>query len=240
MEARSTSSTASTSSTVAELVLERPSRARVFEQLGLDYCCGGKRSLDEACRRRGLDAPTVVALLDAAERGSVEPTKDWVEAPLGELCDHIVDRHHEYLRRELPRLSTLLEKVERAHGSDLPTAHDLRATFEQLRTALEQHLAEEEQVLFPAIRALDAGGELEPSFGAEVAASEAQHDSVGALLESLSYLTDRYDTSRALCNTHRATLDALRELELDLHRHVHEENNILFPRALARSASPSS
>jgi regulator of cell morphogenesis and NO signaling len=226
----------STSSTVAELVLERPSRARVFEQLGLDYCCGGKRSLEDACRRRGLDAGTVLTMLSAAEQESVEPATDWVEAPLGELCDHIVERHHEYLRRELPRLSTLLEKVERAHGKDLSTARDLRATFEQLRTALEQHLADEEQELFPAIRVLEKGGELDGSFAAAVAASEAEHDDVGELLEALSALTGGYDTARALCNTHRATLEALHELELDLHRHVHEENNILFPRALARAA----
>ena len=229
----------STSNTVADLVLDRPSRARVFEQLGLDYCCGGKRSLDEACRRRGLHAGTVLALLDAAEQEGVEPANDWVEAALGELCDHIVERHHEYLRRELPRLSSLVEKVERAHGKDLSSARDLRATFEQLRTVLALHLVEEERVLVPAIRALEGGAELEPSLAAEVAAAEAEHDAVGDLLESLSSLTDGYDISVALCNTHRATLDGLRELELDLHRHVHEENNILFPRALAGAARPT-
>ena len=229
----------STTSTVAELVIERPSRARVFEQLGLDYCCGGKRMLDEACRRRGLDAGTVLAMLDAAEQGSVEPSADWMTVPLGELCDHIVERHHEYLRRELPRLSALLEKVERAHGADLPTARDLRMTFEHLRTALEPHMEDEERLLFPAIRRLDDGGEVEEGLAGSLAVSEAEHDEVGLLLETLRELTHGYDTSLALCNTHRATIDALRELERDLHRHVHEENNILFPRALRESARPS-
>ena len=138
-------------------MLERPSRARVFERLGLDYCCGGKRSLADACRRRGLDADAVLASLDAeAAPASGEP--DLRDAPLGEVCDHIVEVHHARLREELPRLSGLLAKVVRAHGADHPEFAVQRDVFEELRSELEEHLEEEENVLFPVCAELDAEG----------------------------------------------------------------------------------
>ena len=225
----------STSTTVAELVVDRPGRARLFEQLGVDYCCGGKRSLGEACESRGLDPDTVVALLNADLAGDGAPATDWSQAPLGELCDHIVGAHHGFLRRELPRLSTLWEKVERAHGAESPAAQGIRTTFEQLRAELEQHTAEEEQTVFPRLRALDDTGSLDEPFAAELGRLEQEHESAGALLARLEELTSGYDLDRALCNTHRAAIDGLHELERDLHEHIHEENNILFPRALAKA-----
>jgi regulator of cell morphogenesis and NO signaling len=210
----------SPATTVAELVVERPASARVFERLGLDYCCGGRRSLADACRRRGLDLDAVVAELEGAE-----PAAGGCEiAGLSdaELCAHIVSAHHDRLREELPRLSALLDKVVRAHGEDDPRLVFARGAFSDLRAELEQHIGEEEQVLFPAIAAGDT----------VVAASfEDDHERAGALLERLSELTDGYDLRGARCNTHRATLTALAELQLDLHQHIHEENNVLFPRA---------
>jgi regulator of cell morphogenesis and NO signaling len=220
----------STSRAVGELVVERPARARLFEQLGLDYCCGGKVSLAEACRSRGLDADTVAVLLDT-DAGPVPD--DWSQAPLGELCDHIVDAHHGYLRRELPRLGGLLEQVERAHGGERPELVEVRAVFERLRAELEAHCADEERTLFPACWELEGGGSADGELTARLATFEGEHAEVGALLGRLGELTGGFDTSIALCNTHRATLDGLRELELDLHEHIHEENNVLFPRALA-------
>src|SRR5262245_50330857 len=139
---------------VGDLVAERPTRARVFEQLGIDYCCGGRRPLGDACRERGLDVESVVALLDDDTNTFDEP--DWRRAPLSELCDHIVAVHHDYLRRELPRLAELLAKCERAHGEDRPELVEARETFEHLRAELEHHLADEERRLFPACRRLDA------------------------------------------------------------------------------------
>lgn len=221
----------STSTTVAELVVDRPSRARLFEELGLDYCCGGKRALGEACEARGLDPDTVVALLNAEVAIEGEAATDWSRAPLGALCDHIVETHHAFLRRELPRLSTLWEKVERSHGAESPTAHDVRATFEQLRNELERHTEEEERAVFPRLRSLD-GGRADDALATELAALEHEHESAGALLGRLAELTGGYDTSLGLCNTHRAAIDGLHDLERDLHEHIHKENNILFGRAL--------
>jgi len=213
------------SRTVAELVLEQPSRARAFEDLGIDYCCGGKQSLDSACDARGLDVDTAVAALEAAVAPSGE--QDWATVPLSDLCDHIVAAHHDRLREELPRLDGLLDKVVRAHGDERPELAELRETFVALRGELEEHMATEESDLFPLVR---RGG---PYDADKVAELEHDHAWAGSALSRLRELSGGYDLDRALCNTHRATLDALRELELDLHQHIHEENNVLFPRALA-------
>lgn len=218
---------------VGDLVAERPARARLFEQLGIDYCCGGRRTLGEACDDRGLDAATVAVLLDAPEdeRGLIG--NDWAQASLGELCDHIVDLHHARLRRQLPRLSELLEKCERAHADDRTELYETRVTFERLRVELEQHLAEEERTLFPACREAAAGQPIDPALLDSSESFVAEHTSTGAALQRLSALTGGYDTETGLCNTHRAAIEALAELERDLHEHIHEENNILFPCMLA-------
>ena len=216
--------------TVGDLVAERPARARVFEALGIDYCCGGRQPLAAACSERGLELTAVAALLDAVES---TPGRSARDMSLTELCDHIVSVHHAFLRRELPRLSTLLEKCARAHGAARPELDDVRATYERLRLELEQHLAEEERSLFPACRRLEEGEGPDAGLLASLEHLEVEHELAGSLLRRLSDLTNGYDTGSALCNTHRAALDALAELERDMHEHVHEENAVLFPRALA-------
>jgi regulator of cell morphogenesis and NO signaling len=214
--------------TIAELVLERPSRARELERIGLDYCCGGNRSLADACGAAGLDLRSTVEALDAAvDDATVEP--DWRNVPLPELVDHIVSAHHEWLRQELPRLDGLLAKVMRAHGDEDPRLGDLQAAFVSLREELEEHMADEEERLFPLCR---SGEPLDPHLVAEL---EDEHAATGRALAQLRAYTRNYDLDLARCNTHRATIDGLRELELDLHRHIHEENNVLFARALARA-----
>jgi regulator of cell morphogenesis and NO signaling len=219
---------------VGDLVAERPGRARLFERLGIDYCCGGRRTLADACYERGLDSETVAVLLDASNSDSgCLIGSDWGSVSTAELCHHILDVHHDYLRRELPRLSELLEKCERAHALERPELYETRATFERLRVELEQHLDEEERTLFPACRRIAAGKSLEPGLLESMEGFAAEHSGTGAALRRLSALTAGYDTDTALCNTHRAAIDALAELERDLHEHIHEENNILFPRVLA-------
>ena len=204
---------------LADLVVEEPSRSRVLEQYGLDYCCGGGHTLEEACRERGVPVEDVRAALEEAPAA---PAVDWSSASIDELIDHIVEVHHRYLRDELPRLSQLLASVARAHGGRKPELVEVRATFETLRAELASHLAEEEAEAFPAFRAAAGGASLD--------LLEHDHAEVGGLLARLSQLTDGFDQAQVLCGTHRAALDGLRELTLDVHEHVHEENNILFPR----------
>lgn len=217
------------SRSVAELVLERPARARVFEQLGLDYCCGGKLSLTEACAARGVDPDAAAAALEQAADATASEDVDWSAAPLARLCDHIVDVHHARLRADLPRLSVLLQKVERAHGEGRPELASMRETFETLRAELEAHVTEEEERLFVACR---SGDSVDPAM---LTGLEETHAATGEALATLRRLSSDYDLAGAFCNTHRAALDGLHELELDLHQHIHEENNVLFPRVLARA-----
>lgn len=218
------------STSLGELVRERPARARVLEQLGLDYCCGGRQSLADACAERGLD-PTTIAVFLASDVELVAPESvDWGEAPVAELCAHIVEVHHERLRWELPRLSDLASRALEVHGAELPELAELREVFESLRLELEKHIVDEERHLFPRLVAGEAMAQ------EELAELEREHDAAGAALHRLRELTGGYDREGALCNVHRALLDGLHGLELDLHQHVHEENNVLFVRVRALAA----
>ncbi len=222
--------------TLGRLVAERPALAESLERLRLDYCCGGDDTLARACARRGLDAATVAAMLEALGEpgpGSRFAAHDLRGAGIPELCDHIVAAHHERLRRELPRIGELMATVVRVHGSDHHELHDLGRLFARLRTELLEHLESEEATLFPAARALDDGAGDGESLGVLVRQHVADHGATGDALEALRELAGGYSPKRALCATHRTLLEALFDLELDLHQHVHEENNILFPRLTA-------
>lgn len=231
--------------TLGELVNQAPARAALLERLRLDFCCGGAQTLTEACARKGLDQHTVRALLEALEEAPSDrpelESRDWRGAGVSELCDHIVERHHEGLRRELPRIEDLLRTVVRVHGHGHPGLHDLQGTFAGMSEELLPHLRLEEELLFPAACRLESDGA--PLDEPLLQEHERDHQSVGDNLTALRELTSDYATDQALCGTHRALLDALRSLEADLHQHVHEENNVLFPRlrelnAAARSDRP--
>lgn len=220
---------------IGDIVARRPSAATTLEGLGIDYCCGGHRTLADACQQRGLDAATVAAVLEATTAGAAEGAHDVAGAPIGDLCDHIVAAHHEPLRRELPRIAALLDTVVRVHSGEHPELHDLRRRFASMREELEEHLDLEERELFPTCRALAAGGDA-PIDGVLLATLDGAHTETGDALAALRELAGDYRPESAFCGTHRALLRAMHEMETDLHRHVHEENNILFPRVLAITA----
>lgn len=220
---------------VGDLVTERPARSRVFERFRIDYCCGGRRPLDDACREAGVETGRVIAALREAETAPGPEDRDWAEASSADLVAHIVSVHHGFLRRELPRLDKLIVKVVRAHGAKHPALARVHATYDGLRRELAQHMAKEERILFPAI--VQAGdGPARGSFDGPIHVMEGEHTSAGAALERLRELTGDYTPPADACNTFRAMLDGLAELERDLHRHIHEENNILFPRFTSRRA----
>mgnify|MGYP005818844615 CR=1 FL=1 len=231
-----------TGKAVGELVRERLGRARVFERLGIDYCCHGRDPLARACGAKGLDVAAVVAELersDAAE--SAEDTTDYNAMAPGTLADHIEASHHAYLRRELPRLDGLLGKVVAAHGAKHPEVHDLRRVFNALSEELDSHLLKEERILFPLIKQLEAASSA-PRFHCgsvnnPIRVMEHEHDSAGAALERIRALTDGYRAPSDACATFQALVQGLADLEADLHRHIHKENNILFPRAAAMEAA---
>jgi len=231
------------------LVAELPARAQLFEQLRFDYCCGGRQSLAEACAKRGLDVAAVRAALqalDVAERSDDVERRDWRAVGLGELCGRIVAVHHDGLREAFPRIGSLLEAAVRVHGASDPRLHDVQRVFAEVRADLELHLASEEGELFPACIAWEQRGTLVDE--RMISEHEREHAALGDVLSALRVLCDDYDRTSALCNTHQALLAALEAFEQDLHRHVHEENNILLLRvrephareaaAVRRAATP--
>ena len=228
-------------SRLGELVAERPSRAQLFEQLRLDYCCGGRQTLTAACTKHGLELDEVLAALRALDerdpRSAGIESRDWREAGTTELCDHIVTVHHDGLRDSLPRIDRLLATVVRVHGDRAPRLRDAQRRFSEIRSELEPHLATEESELFPACIASDRTGT--PVAELLLEQHEAEHAALGHALGALRILCVDYDRRAALCNTHRALLDALAAFEQDLHQHVHEENNILLPRARPARPTPA-
>ena len=223
---------ASLDRTLGDLVAERPARARVFERLGIDYCCHGRRSLGDATSEAGLDPAAVVAELDAvADQTGADV--DRLE-PLA-LVDHILDTHHRYLHEELPLLVALAEKVRDVHGSRHPELARVADLVAEIRDDLDPHLAKEEQVLFPAIRDW-AEGQREFPFGTlsnPVRMMMTEHDRAGELLEELRTTTGAYTTPADGCASYQTLYRRLEELETDTHRHIHLENNVLFPAVTA-------
>ena len=229
--------------TVADLVLAHPALRPVLERLGIDYCCGGRKPFAQAVLDAGHDLPTVLGVcrrtLQAPSGAST--AADWPRASVTELADHIISTHHTFTRAKLARIDELLARVQRAHAA----AHgalleQVRGIFDGLRAELEPHLDKEEQVLFPAIRAIDgylAGRNAWPvihcgSLVNPIRQMEAEHDSAGAALARLRELTSSYQAPDDACPTFHALYEALPALESDLHEHIHLENNILFPRSI--------
>jgi regulator of cell morphogenesis and NO signaling len=216
--------------TVAEIAAGSLEAVRVFERLGIDYCCGGKRPLEDVCREKGYEPAQVQEQLDAAMNAPAETERDWNTAPLAELIGHIVSRHHEYLKRELGPLEARVEKVHGVYNQRYgPTLLGLPEVFAGLRSELELHLQKEERILFPAIT-----GECIHGCGvaAPISVMEAEHESAGAALARIREITGNYSIPEYACVTYRSMIAGLKELEQDLHMHIHLENNILFPRAL--------
>jgi regulator of cell morphogenesis and NO signaling len=211
------------------LVAERPARAQLFEELRLKYCCGGHQTLAEACANRGLDVNAVRDALEALDPESPEKeSTDWRGVGIGEFCSHIVAVHHEGLRERFSRIESLLRTVVEAHSAHEPRLARLQKLFGELRAELEPHLADEESELFPAYMAWEQARKPIPAD--MLLEHERAHASLGDALVALRALCHDYDRDAALSDAHRALLDALETFEYDLHRHVHEENNILLPR----------
>jgi len=229
--------------TVREVALENPAATRVFEKLGIDYCCGGNQSLEQACRKANLPIEQVLDALEMAEQAgrATQKIHDWQIEPLADLVAHIKSTHHKYTREEIARLGPLFEKVCSVHGKNHPELLQMRATFAGLGQELTMHMMKEEMVLFPYItRMEEAVLQSEPilpaPFGSvqnPVAMMENEHESAGAALRAMRAASDGYIAPPDVCVSYQTLYKALAEFEADLHQHIHLENNILFPRTVA-------
>jgi regulator of cell morphogenesis and NO signaling len=225
---------------VRDIALENPASIRVFEAFGIDYCCGGRKPLAQACAERDIAVDDVIVALEKGlAEGQVEG-EDWTAKPLGLLVAHIVDTHHAYVRRELPRLAELAQKVVNQHGDSKPELPEIQKKVEQLAEDLTEHLAKEEAVLFPYIakleRAKESGSDKPRGcFGTvanPIATMTQEHDAAGVLLGEMRQLSNDFTPPVGACPTFLAFYRGLYEFEQDLHQHIHLENNILFPKAI--------
>jgi regulator of cell morphogenesis and NO signaling len=232
-----------TEKTVRELALENPAVTRVFEKLGIDYCCGGNKSLGEACRAANLNMDQVLDSLEMADQSAraAQEEHNWQTEALTDLIAHIKSTHHKYTREEIARLGPLCDKVCSVHGKNHPELLQIREIFQSLAQELTTHLMKEEMVLFPYIirmeEAMIENGPIVPApFGTvqnPVSMMEHEHDSAGNALRVMHKASNGYSAPADACVSYQTLYKALAEFEADLHRHIHLENNILFPRAVA-------
>lgn len=236
---------ATAQTTVREIAIENPASIRVFEKLGIDYCCGGRKPLAEACEERALEPAAVLAALEAANQPTETAGVGWSTASLASLCEHIVTTHHAFVRAEIPRLMQLAQRVVVRHGAGHPELAQIQELVRTVSEDLTSHLAREEAVLFPYITNLERNVTQcgPPALGCFVTVKNpirmmmAEHDAAGELLEQIRRLSGNYSAPEGACPTYRGFYQSLDEFARDLHQHVHLENNILFPRAIGMEES---
>ena len=231
--------------TIGAIAAQVPGATREFEKLGIDYCCGGGRTLQDACAGASLPIDEVLTRLQqslaAPQSGE---TRDWQGAMLADLIDHITRTHHVFVREECPRIDALATKVVGVHGTKHPELAKVQEVFSALSEELHVHLMKEEQILFPYIKRMEesslAGEPAPPScFGTvtnPVRMMMQEHDGAGEALRTLRSITSDYAVPQDACISYRTLYEALQGFEADLHQHIHLENNVLFPRAVAMEA----
>ncbi|MGY5851885.1 iron-sulfur cluster repair di-iron protein [Salegentibacter sp. F14] len=226
--------------TVAELVTDNIKNAHVFKKYGIDFCCGGEEKLETACKRRNVNLEEIERdLLNAYNTGSREyKYSSW---DLDFLSDHIVNVHHQYVEESIPMLLNYCERVVRSHASQYTELKEIEKFFHLLAGDLKTHLKKEELILFPFInkmvKAEKEGTKVErPPFGnasSPVKMMEEEHENASNLIRKIAELSDNFTPPKGACNTYKAFYSKLDEFEKDLYLHIHLENNILFPRAIA-------
>ncbi len=218
---------------LGDLIIEDPRRSRVLETFGLDYCCNGHRSLTDAVAETDLDLGDVAAALDLPD--APESTVA-LPAENAALAHDIVDTHHAYMWAEMPRLKALVDKVYGVHGDRHPELAGVAAAYTKAVTALDPHMTTEERVVFPAITRMEKTQAAGESLSGQIDELRAEHEAVGELLKEIRTLTSDFAVPADACASYQMMLKGLEEMELDLHEHIHKENNVLFPRVLELQA----
>lgn len=225
--------------TIRDIALEAPGTTRVFEEFKIDYCCGGRRTIDDACIAAGIDPAILKNKIIAAAAGVSESAGAPETLRPSALVDHILTRHHTFTVSELERLGPLMTKVATRHGELHPELYELQSVFSALAASLLPHMRKEEMVLFPYIQALEKSAESgdpfdPPHFGTvenPIRVMMMDHDADGDRLRRMRAITEDYALPEGACPSFTALYSGLQDLEKDLHRHIHLENNVLFPGA---------
>jgi len=227
--------------TIGELVAEDYRTARVFEKHGIDFCCGGKVALSEACRQKGIDPAAIANELEALKSEPLDRGHNYAAWDLSFLADYIVNTHHAYLHENLEEIAVYARKVAQVHGKNHPEVIEIANIFDRIAAVMAAHLRDEEEKFFPALKRIEAARKagVDPEIEDLAAVRESlekfdvEHTEIGDAVHAIRALSKDYTEPDDACNTYMVTYRKLKEFEDDLHLHVHLENNILFPKMAA-------
>ena len=226
--------------TIGEIVAKDFRTAAIFSKYGIDFCCKGHRTLEEVCEKKNIDAERLGTQLESVLKNTDNTTIDYKSWPLDLLADYVEKTHHRYIEEKTPVLLQFLNKLCKVHGENHPELFEINALFTASAGDLAAHLKKEELILFPFIRKMVAAQLRQeyvekPPFGSvenPVAMMKEEHEAEGERFREIAQLTNNYTPPADACNTYRVTFAMLQEFESDLHKHIHIENNILFPKAV--------
>lgn len=222
---------------VGEIVTRDFRAAEIFKNVGIDFCCGGNQSLEEACKEKKIDSSLLETELEKLQHTTVNAMHNFNEWNLDFLCDYIVNTHHKTVLRLLPQLTFYTQKIADVHGENHPELLEIATLFHQINDELLQHLKKEEEVLFPAIKeVLETNATAsKATVISEITRMKGEHEFAGGAMDKINVLSDNYSVPADGCTTYQITYKLLEQFEDDLHIHVHLENNILYPKALKLS-----
>jgi regulator of cell morphogenesis and NO signaling len=220
--------------TIGDIVADDFRAASLFKLAGIDFCCGGNKSLNQACEEKGVDPTEFVKELIGLKLTPLSRGQNFKEWEPGFLCDYIVNNHHSYVAKTLPELVFYTQKISSVHGGHHPELIEVAGLFAKINDELLQHMKNEEEVLFPAIKEIGkvVSSPVKSTIISEITRMQGEHEFAGGAMDKINGLTHNYLVPEDACNTYCVTLKMLEEFEDDLHTHVHLENNILYPKSL--------
>ena len=223
-----------TEPTIGEIVANDFRAASLFKEAGIDFCCGGNKSLSAACKEKGTDVSQLIQQLDTLAQTPVSSALNFKEWDLSFLSDYIVNTHHKFVLKNLPELVFYTQKIANVHGDHHPELIEVASLFTRINEELLQHLKNEEEILFPAIKEAEknSSSQVKETIVSEITRMQDEHEFAGGAMDKINVLTNNYFIPEDACNTYRVSLKLLEQFEDDLHIHVHLENNILYPKAL--------
>jgi regulator of cell morphogenesis and NO signaling len=220
--------------TIGEIVANDFRAASMFKEAGIDFCCGGNKSLAEACKEKGVNESHLFQQLETLAQTPVSGAMNFNEWKISFLSDYITNTHHKFVLKNLPELVFYTQKIANVHGDHHPELIEVASLFTKINEELLQHLKNEEEVLFPAIKEAEkyASPSVKSTIVSEITRMQGEHEFAGGAMDKINVLTNNYLIPEDACNTYRVSLKLLEQFEDDLHIHVHLENNILYPKAL--------
>ncbi len=220
---------------IGEIVATDFRAAEIFKNAGIDFCCGGKKSLNNACTEKSIDSSVLVKQLEELENVPVNQNQNYNDWELSFLIDYIVNTHHKYVLKSLPELVFYTQKIASVHGSNHPELIEVADLFEKINAELLQHLKKEEEELFPSIKEVINNNSpvAKATIISEITRMSGEHEFAGGAMDKVNEITSSYHIPEDGCNTYRVAFKLLHQFEDDLHVHVHLENNVLYPKALA-------